>query len=41
MKTLSFIHRWTGGFLGLILAILGLSGTILLWDVPYGLLGQH
>ena len=32
MKTLSFIHRWTGGFLGLILAILGLSGTILLWE---------
>ena len=32
MKILSFIHRWTGGFLGLILAILGLSGTILLWE---------
>lgn len=32
MKTLSFIHRWTGGFLGLILAILGLSGTILMWE---------
>ena len=32
MKFLSFIHRWTGGFLGLLLAILGLSGTILLWE---------
>ena len=32
MKTLSFIHRWTGGFLGLLLALLGLSGTILLWE---------
>ena len=32
MKLLSFIHRWTGGFLGLLLALLGLSGTILLWE---------
>ena len=32
MKLLSFLHRWTGGFLGLLLAILGLSGTILLWE---------
>jgi uncharacterized iron-regulated membrane protein len=32
VKTLSFIHRWTGGFLGLLLAVLGLSGTILLWE---------
>src|SRR5688572_20258626 len=32
MKFLSFIHRWTGGFLGLLLAVLGLSGTILLWE---------
>lgn len=32
MKLLSFLHRWTGGFLGLLLAVLGLSGTILLWD---------
>src|SRR5688500_6142132 len=32
MKFLSFIHRWTGGVLGLLLAILGLSGTILLWE---------
>ncbi|HXG80573.1 MAG TPA: PepSY-associated TM helix domain-containing protein [Sphingomicrobium sp.] len=32
MKLLSFLHRWAGGFLGLLLAVLGLSGTILLWE---------
>lgn len=32
MKLLSLVHRWAGGFLGLLLAILGLSGTILLWE---------
>lgn len=32
MKLLSFIHRWSGGFLGLLLVLLGLSGTILLWE---------
>ena len=32
MKLLSFLHRWTGGLLGLLLALLGLSGTILLWE---------
>lgn len=32
MKFLSFLHRWIGGFLGLLLAVLGLSGTILLWE---------
>ncbi len=32
MKLLSLIHRWAGGFLGLLLALLGLSGTILLWE---------
>ena len=32
MKFLSLLHRWTGGFLGLLLAILGLSGTVLLWE---------
>ncbi len=31
MKLLSFLHRWAGGILGLLLTILGLSGTILLW----------
>lgn len=32
MKLLSILHRWTGGLLGLLLAILGLSGTILVWE---------
>jgi uncharacterized iron-regulated membrane protein len=32
MKTLSFLHRWSGGLIGLLLAILGLSGTILIWE---------
>jgi uncharacterized iron-regulated membrane protein len=32
MKFLSFIHRWTGGLIGLLLAVLGLSGTALLWE---------
>ena len=32
MKLLSLLHRWTGGVIGLLLAILGLSGTILLWE---------
>jgi len=31
MKYLSFLHRWSGGLIGLLLALLGLSGTILLW----------
>jgi len=32
VKLLSILHRWSGGFLGLLLAILGLSGTILVWE---------
>jgi uncharacterized iron-regulated membrane protein len=32
MKYLSFLHRWSGGFIGLLLAVLGLTGTILLWE---------
>jgi uncharacterized iron-regulated membrane protein len=32
LKTLSLLHRWAGGLIGLLLAILGLSGTILLWE---------
>jgi uncharacterized iron-regulated membrane protein len=31
MKTLALLHRWTGGFVGLVLALLGLTGTILLF----------
>jgi len=32
MRLISILHRWTGGLIGLLLAILGLSGTILLWE---------
>ena len=32
MKLISILHRWSGGFLGLLLAILGLTGTILVWE---------
>lgn len=32
MKLLSWIHRWTGAFLGLVLAVLGLSGALLVWE---------
>jgi uncharacterized iron-regulated membrane protein len=32
VRTLSAIHRWAGGFLGLLLALLGLTGSILLWE---------
>lgn len=32
MKLLSFLHRWSGGLIGLLLVILGLSGTILVWE---------
>ena len=29
MRTLDLLHRWTGGLIGLVLALLGLTGTIL------------
>jgi uncharacterized iron-regulated membrane protein len=29
LSTLRFLHRWTGGIIGLVLALLGLSGAIL------------
>ena len=32
MRTLSAIHRWAGAFIGLLLALLGLSGAILVWE---------
>lgn len=32
MALLSWLHRWTGGITGLLLAVLGLSGTVLLWE---------
>jgi len=31
MRWIDLLHRWTGGLIGLLLALLGLSGTILLW----------
>lgn len=31
MKTLDLLHRWTGGLIGLVLLVLGLSGTVLLY----------
>lgn len=30
MRLLDWLHRWTGGLIGLVLVVLGLSGTILL-----------
>lgn len=32
MKLISAIHRWAGGVIGLLLALLGLSGAILVWE---------
>lgn len=32
MALLSAIHRWTGGLIGLLLTLLGLTGTILIWE---------
>lgn len=32
MALLSAVHRWAGGVIGLLLALLGLTGAILLWD---------
>src|SRR3546814_9779106 len=32
MKLLDTLHRWTGGLIGLLLALMGLSGTILLYE---------
>ena len=32
MKLISAIHRWAGAFLGLVLALLGLTGAILVWE---------
>lgn len=31
MRLVDLIHRWTGALLGLLLALLGLSGALLLW----------
>jgi uncharacterized iron-regulated membrane protein len=32
LKLLSATHRWAGGFLGLLLALLGLTGAVLVWE---------
>lgn len=32
MRLLSLLHRWTGGLTGLLLALIGLSGTLLVWE---------
>lgn len=32
MTLLTLMHRWTGGIIGLLLAVLGSSGAILLWE---------
>lgn len=31
-RSLALLHRWTGGFAGLLLAVLALSGTVLVWE---------
>lgn len=31
-RWLALLHRWTGGIAGLLLAVIGLSGTILVWE---------
>ena len=38
MKLLSLLHRWTGGLVGIVLAVIGLSGTVLLWEDSWILL---
>ena len=32
MKLLALLHRWTGGIVGLLLAVIALSGTVLVWE---------
>lgn len=32
MRALALLHRWTGGILGLVLAVIGLSGVALVWE---------
>jgi uncharacterized iron-regulated membrane protein len=42
VKLLSFLHRWTGGLIGLLLALLGFTGTILVWEESWiSLPGAH
>ncbi len=32
MQLLATLHRWAGGIVGLLLAVIGLSGTVLVWE---------
>lgn len=32
MRLLSLLHRWAGGLIGLLLALIGLSGAVLVWE---------
>lgn len=32
MRLISLLHRWAGGLIGLLLAVLGLSGALLVWE---------
>jgi uncharacterized iron-regulated membrane protein len=32
MTLLALLHRWAGGIVGLLLAVIGLSGTLLVWE---------
>lgn len=32
MQLLALLHRWAGGIVGLLLAVVGLSGTVLVWE---------
>jgi uncharacterized iron-regulated membrane protein len=42
VRLISALHRWTGGFVGLLLALIGLTGTILLWEGAWvALPGAH
>ncbi len=38
LKVIELLHRWTGGLIGLLLAILGLSGAILVHESAWILL---
>jgi uncharacterized iron-regulated membrane protein len=32
VQLLALLHRWAGGIVGLLLAVIGLSGTVLVWE---------
>jgi uncharacterized iron-regulated membrane protein len=42
VKLIALLHRWAGGVVGLLLAVIGLSGTVLVWEESWiGLSGAH